>query len=194
MNSVIIKYNKISGTTEGGFNGAATTLQEQDIVAMMTAVKRKHVPTGGRPSNPKNDTDMPANPNKRKMLPFVKHFKSSTSSDAPNYKVGDSKNWDNTTTWYFCDCPNHRDKIKLPTHAADTCRTRLRWLEGKSPAVANQGEVQTDNDGDAASAMTDNNSTATDISGLLASAMSLAGDNPVAMELIADTLNATHNV
>jgi hypothetical protein len=83
----------------------------QDIVAMMAAVKRKHVPTGGRPSNPKNNTDLPANPNKRKMPPFVKHFKSSTSSDAPNYKVGDSKNWDNTT-WYFCDCPHHRDKIK----------------------------------------------------------------------------------
>jgi hypothetical protein len=191
MNSAIIKYNKIAGTTEGGFNGASTTLQ-QDIAAMMTAVKRKHVPapSAGRSSNPlKHDADQTANPNKRKTPPFVKHFKSSTSSDAPNYKVGDSKNWDNTT-WYFCDCPNHRDKIKWHTHAADTCRTRLRWLEGKPAAVANQGEVQTN---DASPAMTDNDSTATDISGLLASAMSLAGDNPVAMELIADALNAIHD-
>jgi hypothetical protein len=188
MNSAVLRYNKISGASEGGFSGASTTLQE-DIVAMVAAVKR---PKPNLKPNPAAVANKPkpkpaADAKPRKMPPFVKHFKSDTASDSKPYKVGDTKTWDNTL-WYFCDCPNHRERVKWHTHPATDCRTRLKWLE-------NQGTVQgkvADLDDDTTDA-DPSEPPAADITGLLASAMNMVGDNSVAHDLIADALNAIHH-
>ena len=103
MNSAALKYTKICSKSSGVFGGRATTLQE-DIVAMVTtaANKRKKSVSSGASDSPETKKATGQQP------PFVKHFKSSTGSNATPYKVGDTKEW-NKLTWHFCDCPNHRD-------------------------------------------------------------------------------------
>jgi hypothetical protein len=44
MNSAVIKYNKITGSSEGGFRGSSSTVQD-DIVAMVSATKHKRAVT-----------------------------------------------------------------------------------------------------------------------------------------------------
>ena len=125
---------------------------------------------------------------------FFKHYKSSTDDDSTTYKLGDSQTW-NKETWYFCDCPTYRDHIKWHIHTADTCRTRLKWLESKntssstSPPTAHISDDPTDLE--PAPGITP---PPTDITGFLVSALSLSQDNPIAHDLIADALNAFHNL
>jgi hypothetical protein len=71
MNSAVIKFNNISGSTEGGFEGTATTIQE-DIVAMVSAVKRKHDPTP--PGDKTKTRDQESNAKKPKLPPILKYF------------------------------------------------------------------------------------------------------------------------
>jgi hypothetical protein len=108
MNAAAIKYNKICVESDGqDFPGSATTLQE-DIVAMVAATKRKHLPGAppekGKPTPSNNTND---DRKKLKQPPFVKHYKSSVADGDKAFKVGDTKVW-NKATWHFCDCPNHR--------------------------------------------------------------------------------------
>ena len=115
MNSAVLKFNKIISETGGTFQGSTSTLQE-DIVAML-ASKRKPA------SKPDSDASEDNKRAKNVFPPFVKHFKTSNDTDATSYKLGDSKTWQGAT-WYFCDCPNHRDRHKWHTHTHETCRTR----------------------------------------------------------------------
>ena len=146
-------------------------------------------------SNKRNRSD--------KFPPFVKHFRTSNAADAAPYKLGDSKTWQGDT-WYFCDCPTHRDRHKWHTHSHDTCRTRIRWLEnkGKQPAAANVVDVTPPvppasvppSDASASalssSAMSVSNHPAKpDLSALLASALSMANDS-MTKDFIADALNS----
>jgi hypothetical protein len=187
MNTAVIKYNKICMDSPGhSFPGSVSTLQE-DIVAMMSTVKRKYPPA--KPDakvkkEPKTNDDP-----KIKLPPFVKHFKSSTGSDGQKFKVGDKKTWNNST-WYFCDCPNHRDKVKWHTHEATECRTRKKWLEKENEPRANlaaddddDASVGTEPEADAPTADPGN-----DLTAMLANALTLAQDNPEATELISDAL------
>jgi hypothetical protein len=201
MNQAVVKYNKITYELKG-FSGSSHTIQE-DIVAMVTsAVNKRKQPkdsssTTASKSTPKSDTD-DTTPRRQKLPPFAKHFAVSSAADAKKYKVGDSKEW-NQHTWYFCDCPNHRDKVKWHTHPASTCRTRAKWLEqqGTSPEgnlVTDDDQTMPDADDDKSCANTSALTAATDVTGLLASALSLAGDNAVAAECIADALNALNDL
>lgn len=200
MNSAVLKYTNIAGTHDGKFQGSSTTVQE-DIVAMVSAgvIKRKRAPTPepskGRPSGSSEARD-------KKLPPFAKHFKSSNDTNATPYKVGDTKSWNNET-WYFCDCPLHRNRLKWHTHAADTCRTRLNWIatgRPSGPGIANPAEiVDTDDASTAPSSLTSPAPTVTppvsaDITALLASALTLVGDNDLVKDLIADALNAAHDL
>jgi hypothetical protein len=201
MNQAVVKYNKIAYELKG-FSGSSHTIQE-DIVAMVTTAVHKRKQPKDTPSTPtsarrqKPDTD--DTPRRQQTLPpFAKHFAVSSAADAKKYKVGDSKEW-NKNTWHFCDCPNHRDKNKWHTHPASTCRTRAKWLEqqGSSPEsnlVTDDDQTLPDADDDKSCANTSALTTATDITGLLASALTLAGDNAVATECIADALNALHDL
>ena len=114
------------------------------------------------------------------------------------FKVGDSKTWNNQT-WYYCDCPNHRDGIHWHTHTAETCRTHARWLKSKEKEtkpiayVAEEQPTMTEiQDNDSQQPVTNNGPTndSTDIMALLAATLNMTGDNEIAKDLIADTLNA----
>jgi hypothetical protein len=191
MNSAVIKYNKVSGSNDGSFSGAATTLQE-DIVAMVAAVKHKApTPHAAVQAKPKHNTS-PPDAKGNKMPPFLRHYKSSISPGSVTYKVGDSKPFDGAT-WYFCDYPNHHNHIKWHTHTPADCRTRINWLANKTSGkpVANAAEIDNNQDSILPDSAAD--SVSNDITGLLASAMNMVGDNPVASDLIADALNAVHD-
>jgi hypothetical protein len=198
MNSATIKYIKIASA--GSFEGSSTTVQE-DIVAMVAsaAAKRKK---GSHGDDSSKGTKDQAPIVEKKHPPFVKHFKLSSAPDSVSYKVGDSKEW-NGATWYFCDCPSHKDKIKWHTHPHTTCRTRKRWLEeggsnsnsNSSPPVAHvAGATDTSSSGTSITTTTTDSSSTTDVTSLLAAALSLAGNNSAAKEAIADALNAIHDV
>jgi hypothetical protein len=194
MNSATIKYIKI--TSAGSFDGSSTMVQE-DIVAMVAnAAKRKKASCSDESSKGIKEK---APTVEKKHPPFIKHFKLSSAPDAASYKVGDSKEW-NSATWYFCDCPSHKDKIKWHTHPHTACRTRKRWLEeggsnsnsNSSPPVAHvAGTTDALSSG---TSITTTTTDSTDVTSLLAAALSLAGSNSAAKEAIADALNAIHDV
>ena len=198
MNQAVIKYNKIDGISEDGFKGSSTTLQE-DIVAMMATSSKRKRTTDNTNSNTKGDATE-RKPKERKLPPFAKFTKVNNTPDSPLFKVGDTKEWDNQT-WYYCDCPNHRNNIHWHTHPTDTCRTRARWLKAqannKSKVNANVAEESTEEEPQQEKdGQNDDNNTQTNESnvvGLLAAALSMVGDNKIAKDLIADALNAINS-
>jgi hypothetical protein len=187
MNTAIVKYNKICMNSPGHtFPGSASTLQE-DVVAMMASTKRKapiKSPATGKKEVKPDDS-------KIKLPPFVKHFKYSTGSDGKKFKVGESKSWNNLT-WYFCDCPNHRDTVKWHTHPATKCRTRMKWLEKEGEARANAGiEEENEEIDDVEEDVPPNDDgLANNLTLMLANALMLAQDNATATELISEALQA----
>jgi hypothetical protein len=194
MNAAAIKYNKICVESDGqDFPGSATTLQE-DIVAMMAATKRKFLP-GAPPEKGKPTSSTTANDDRKKFKqpPFVKHYKSSVADGDKAFKVGDTKVW-NKETWHFCDCPNHRDRIKWHTHSTADCRTHRNWIEKGSPPVISNPAINDSNADDEEAPFEEEDSLLTDdITTLLANTLSLAGDHTVASELIANAMDAIHN-
>ena len=62
-----------------------------------------------------------------KLPPVVRHFKQKNDPDSQICKGGDSKIW-NSVTYYFCDFPTQKDKLKWHTHTAKNCRTCKCWL------------------------------------------------------------------
>ena len=64
----------------------------------------------------------------REVPPFLYHYKDGVTN--VKYKVGDTKDF-NGQTFYFCDAPWHKNKIKWHTHPADLCRVRKNWLKKK---------------------------------------------------------------
>ena len=178
MNSAALKYVKISANGSSSFGGSSTTISE-DILSMMAAVSKKLTvpPTSKKKIATKFSEDEP-NPKSAKTLPpFVRHFKKTTASDSATFKVGDTKEWKGDT-WYFCNCPNHRDCVKWHYHTAPECRTHQKWLndeDGSAPTAAIA-------DSDRASTVTyltdpSTSSDSSDITSILASALSLATGN-----------------
>jgi hypothetical protein len=195
LNSASLKFTKIS-SNNSGFDGRSSTVQE-DIVAMVAAKHKK--PSAGTTSSDAIKKAKLEREGGKKFPPFAKHFKSSSAADATVYKVGDSKEW-NSLTWYYCDCPLHRDKFKWHTHTAETCRTRKKWLEDGGKQNSPIAQVAGTSDGSTATPLTaptitaNSNSTQfTDVTSLLAAALSMAGNNSAAKEAIADALNAIHD-
>ena len=196
MNMATIKYNKIINVS-GKFNGSTKTIQE-DIVAMLAHKhpgKRRQITdqdkSGERDDNPK--------PPRRDSPPFLTHFQ---SADKVKYKLGDKKDH-NGTTFFFCDCPLHKNKLKWHTHHPDKCRLRAKWMKTKSSsdvvdndATANVGEnadsTSVADTSESSSSL--NPSTSTDVQALLASAMNLVSDNDVLKDIISDALNASSTV
>jgi hypothetical protein len=195
MNAASLKFTKIS-TSSSGFKGSSSTIQE-DIVAMVAATKRKKTA-----STDSNNAPRKTSGEDKKQPPFVKHFKSGTGDSATVFKVGDQKDW-NDTTWYYCDCPTHRDRIKWHTHTAEKCRTRKKWIEdGGSRTPPPVAQIATDSETattltsptGTSSTGTTSSSGPTDITTMLAAALSMAGDNSATKEAIADALHAIHDV
>ena len=189
MNKAVLQYNRITNSTEGGFKGSSNTVQE-DIVAMIaTAKKRKTNTSNASTAQPEA---------KKKLPPFARHYKTSQGPDAKEYKVGDTKVWNNQT-WYFCDAPTHKDKIKWHTHSVESCRTRKNWLASKSSndsTQANNAAVDEEADpappADEASTTSSSLTGSEDITGLLAHALNMAegSANDAVKDIIADAINA----
>ena len=188
MNSAVIKYNKIAATHEG-FKGSVHTVQE-DIISLL-ATKQK-----AKPDQPKRqretDDDEPPRIKKTKysIPPFIKHFQDATTGT--RYKIGDSK-VHNGKTFYFCDATNHRDKIKWHTHTHTDCRVRKKWLKTQeggndttTPPEANVADVDTEGNAEVNNPEDNSN---TSLTGLLASAMNLVGDNDILRDFIAEAIN-----
>ena len=131
-----------------------------------------------------------------------------------------SRLYRNNNTFYYCDAPTHKNRAKWHTHTAETCRTRLRWLENKDDKSYNNGknnynnkftaniadknidtsvhddEVHEDNNTDnflpsGEKKVTSDNPPVNNITALLASALNAAGDNQIVRDLIADAINAS---
>ena len=185
MSTAAIKQTTLTQRL-GEFNGSLATVQ-QDIVAMVATLKKK-TPTKVKATDPDSVEKGP--PGKSKMPPFVRHFKSK-SGDL--YKVGDSKPFGDKT-WYYCDCPRHRNRLKWHTFPAADCRTRAKWIADGSPTNPLRGLLAaSDNDDSTPSTITDDSTasdSSTDVTALLSSTLSLTNGNEFAHELIADALNA----
>lgn len=184
MNTAVIKQTTIKQRL-GDFNGSLATVHEE-IVSMVATLKKKTAkPTKEAVSSDNKSNKTTPTVNKPS---WTRHYK---DKNGKLYKVGDSKTVDKKT-WYFCDCPRHRDKIKWHTFPADECRTRAKWIADGSPSPFTKAKPEAMiGDGDetestAASTITDES----DITSLLASALNLVGDNDVVKDLIADALNS----
>ena len=181
MNSAVLEYNHVCGQNGGTFNGSANTLTE-DIVAMIATKQKK-------PQKDDKEIKAEQKPSAKKLPPFLKHFKDGLGDGAKPYKLGDTKIWNNET-WYFCDCPSHRDKAKWHTHPPESCRTRLRWLAKKKGNVeANQVESVEETQNEDANSHSQPDTAAA----MLSKVLQLAGDNEMAKSLIADALIALDN-
>jgi len=190
LNKAVLKYNKIK-STESNFNGSTSSIQE-DIVAMFAkkaspkASKAPNKDTDSKSTDdskkPNNNADKPDHP----QPPFVKHYKSSPEPDAPKFKLGDKKEWKGST-YHFCDCPNHRARIKWHTHKPDDCNTRIRWLAEKSgttPSPPTANVADTTGEEGATPPPAD------DATALLASVMNTLTGNADAQASIADAIHA----
>ena len=161
---------------------------------MMAAVSKKLnvSPTSKKKIATKFGEDEP-NPKSAKTLPpFVRHFKATTASDAATFKVGDTKEWKGQT-WYFCDFPNHPDRLKWHSNPAPKRRTRYKWLNDKDGSAP----ISTITYSNGTSTVTDftdpsTSSDSSDITSLLASALSLVTGIEAVTACIADALNVTH--
>jgi hypothetical protein len=190
MNTAVLKYNKICMDSPNHiFPGSGSTLQE-DIVTMM-AVKRKPAPASKIDSKVAKEPRIAAECGIKLPL-FAKFYKSASGAEGQKFKLGDSKTWNNTT-WYFCDCSNHHDKVKWHTHEPAFCRTQQKWIENKATGVkANVGEVDDDVPFDVDEQEDDIPSVGpgNDLTAMLANALTLAQDNAEARELISEALES----
>lgn len=119
MNKAVIEYNKIV-CVSGQFQCSITTIQE-NIVAMV-GQKQKEIKR--KTDQYETSTEIPRFI-KHKPLSFVTHYQ---NSHGVKYKIGDTLN-SNGTSFHFCDCPLHRNKLKWYTHHSDKSRIRNFWLK-----------------------------------------------------------------
>ena len=179
MNSAVMEQGRIT-RMERGFAGSALMVSE-DVVTMIAKhdSKRQQVTKKKAKEEPSDETS-PKKTNKKP--PFVKHTKKTAGRDSEPYKVGDSKTW-NDVTWYFCDCPNHREGAHFHPHKAEDCKTRKKWIDGGSKPAANvvdteevDVEVQAEGTEEGSARMA------------LAAAFQALHYNPEAQSLVADML------
>ena len=100
----------------------------EDIVAMtakaLQNAKKRPAPAG---TNTKETSEAKKKP-KTDGPKFLHYVKKNKSAGGGDHVVGDTRTH-NDTTYYFCDCPNHKNNIRWHTWPATECRTRLNWLK-----------------------------------------------------------------
>mmetsp|Transcript_41992 Transcript_41992/g.101185 ORF Transcript_41992/g.101185 Transcript_41992/m.101185 type:complete len:480 (+) Transcript_41992:1052-2491(+) len=136
MNSAALKATRLAVDT---CTWKTTTVKE-DIVAMNAAAQA----TKSAPKKPPRKTpekEKETAPSGKSLPPFLRFYKRPDSEGNAPYVVGDVKEFQGQT-WHFCDCPNHKGKVKWHTHPTKECRTRKKWLE--SDGAANAGIVDED--------------------------------------------------
>lgn len=190
MNDAILKSNRLHADKDNGPLQWRSTSLEEDVVAMLSKPSTTpRIAVNSRPSAPVTPTTPTPTLTKSTLPPFARHFKSSPAPDAPKFKVGDSQPF-NGATWYFCDCPNHRNKIKWHTFPHTECRQRQRWLEETPhPPIATLATTPSDNNSTTSSS-NPSTSSSKPIALLLSNALTLAGDKDHAYNLISEALNS----
>ena len=193
MNSAVMEQGKIT-RMERGFAGSTLTVSE-DVVAMIAKHDSKRKPAPKRKTTDATSEPVPAasgEKTQKQKPPFLKQMKKAAGSDAASYKIGDSKTW-NDKTWYFCDCPNHRDGAHFHTHKAEDCNVRKKWLAdagNDTKPTANIGDATTDGEDGAQDDETQGNGDSPNAQVSLAAAFQALHYNPEAQALIADVLEA----
>jgi len=137
------------------------------------------------------------------VIPFITHFQDSAGV---KHKLGDSKEF-NSRTFFFFDCPGHRNCLNWHTHTHEKCRTRIKCLERQGTSSDSTGgaatHLVTDPSSDDSTATTTNTPSVTltatssltdetpSVQALLASAMNMVPDNEAVRDMIAEVINAT---
>jgi hypothetical protein len=197
MQAAIIKYNKIVNESQGNFHGSSISLRD-DIIAQVVA-KRKAPPAKAAAATGSSSSESDEPDAKKKLPPFIRHWKASKEPDSTKYKLGDTKVWSGET-WHFCDCPNHCNQVKWHTYAPSACGIRTAWL-AKNPnkSSANAANIPSSIVAAPASVPPSSGNTSTssatsapsnDIAGYLAAALALAGSNSVTYDCITEALAA----
>ena len=142
MNTAAIKYQTIIDEEES-FKGSIHTVQE-DIVALLSSTNKNN-------NNKRHldDDDSSVNPLGKKIKKnepdFLRHWR---SAEGKKYVIGDEKEFDGKI-FYFCDAPNHKDRIKWHTHTSERCRLRKKWLKQNETSTSRENSKPEANIGDA---------------------------------------------
>ena len=192
MNEAILKSNRLHADKDNGPLQWRSTSLAEDVVAMLANSAAAAPKT--RPSFSRNSTTTAGPPSapviKPVLPPFARHFKASSAPDAAKFQVGDSKPFDGAT-WYFCDCPTHRNKVKWHTFPHTECRQRQRWLES-SPPVATLATNPPSDTGSTHSSSLPSAEHQNTIALLLSDALSMTSTDAPTYDLIAQALNTAH--
>ena len=117
MKQLFLKFYNICNTGTC-FQGSSKTITE-DIVDMLSDKKQKQKLATSHPTSDESDPDT----KKQVKLPLLTpHYNQTSDPETTKYKVDASKIW-NGVTYYFFDCPTHKNKPKWYTHTAETCHT-----------------------------------------------------------------------
>jgi len=188
MNSAVIKHNKIAASHEG-FKGSVHTVQE-DIIALLATKHKDKLYHPKRQRETDEDKPLSTKKTKYSVPPFIKHFKDDTTGT--NYKVGNSK-VHSGKTFYFFDATIHSDKMKWYTHTHTNCCVGTKWLKNQeggngttAPPEVNIADVDAEDNVEVDEPVDNSDDSLT---GLLASAMNLVGDNDVLRDFIAEAIN-----
>ena len=213
MNGAVLYAVKLSNDKDYPVSWKSTTM-EQDVVAMVASAARPPPvtapPPAATPSRPRatgsssTSTTTSRRGTASDLPPFARHFKTSGATDAPHYSVGDTKLHEGVT-WHFCDAVHPHNSIRWHSYPASQCRDRTRWIAAGSPPRPPSTRpaivaLATDDPSTSVSALTIPttapplpSSHSSDITALLAHALSLPDATDAARAFIADALNAVHH-
>ena len=167
MNYAAIKH--LSVTEKSGFQGSLAT-KEEDIVAMLSKIKKGVTPSSDIDKKNENSLD---GARKYAVPPFVKDTFNGTIAQ----KVSDTKTW-NKTLWYYCDFPNHCNGMRWHKHKATDCKPRLCHVQSNTlPPAANLAHDESPNKEPSANKTVPKDD-GNGITFLLASSLHMSGDNP----------------
>ncbi|CAJ1945787.1 unnamed protein product [Cylindrotheca closterium] len=171
MNAAALKAHKLS-LDNGRVYKWKNVSAHDDIQAMIAEGYKKPPPKV--PTKKKGDPTPPDDDNSKSLPPFICHFKQPASEGGATYLVGDTKKYKNTT-WYFCDRPNHRERVKWHTHKATKCCTRLKWKEDNNNTTNDDGTAAagTETEPTDDSTTTGGGAPSRNLQALLANAMSM---------------------
>ena len=178
---------------EQGFAGSTLTVSE-DVVAMISKHDSKRQQATKKKAKDEKDTVDETTKKQNKKPPFIKHIKKTGGRDAEPYKVGDSRKW-NDIEWYFCDCPNHRDRAHFHPHKAEDCKTCQKWIDGGSKPAANIADANEDTNSEGQGqegSGADGEMAPSDAHATLAATFQAFHYDPQAQSLIADVMDALH--
>ena len=141
----MIKHNQIIAN-KGKFEGATTSFQE-DILTMVskyaTYTKNRNTKrTRFKSESEDNNKNSQLKNGNEELPPFIKHTVNIKDGVKTRYKVGDEKQW-NGKTFYYCDCPKHKNSYRWHIHKTQLFQTRNKFLREKQTDNKNNKTAET---------------------------------------------------